>query len=519
MSPSHPRPARAWAQQRIALLVATCVTLAATGAGAAARTAAATTAAAATATATQPTATISSTALRSAIAVRASDRRALAHDLNGLSACLHRRARGCGSQRHAVTSSRAKLAGAERRVRRLTARISRRRSHSSDLRTADTGTGVASSIGPGAGTGSTGTTGSSGKSSTGLSSTGLSSTGIGSTGSDSPGTGSSGTDSSSGAFDLPFVKGVDTNLQGWGTAAEPQIAHEITTVGARWAREDLNWSEIEPRRGVFDWSSFDQMVSTAQANGITILPVAGYAPSWTTPESSTDYATFIAAAVARYGPGAPANLQWWELWNEPYYSYAWSGKPGDPAAYARDVQAASQAAKEVAPTVKVLVAAEDGDAAAAGGGWWTTSVDAYFAAVPDLGKWIDGVAVHPYGDDPAVPVKEADGFRGTSGGWSFQRIDSIRADFAAHGVNVPFWITEIGWTTSEVSEATQAHNYEDLTTQVAARPWVRAMFSYCLREFNGDAADSEAQFGLEKYGSWQPKPAFYALQKGFGSLS
>ncbi len=513
MSPSHPRPARAWAQQRIALLVATCVTLAATGAGAAPTTAAAT------ATATQPTATISSTALRSAIAVRASDRRALAHDLNRLSACLHGRARRCGSQRRAVTGSRAKLAGAERRVRWLTARISRRRGHSSDSRTVGRGSGVIGSTGPGAGTGNMGTIGSSGKSSTSPSTTGFGPTGIGSTGSDSLGASSSGTDSSSGDFDSPFVKGVDTNLQGWGTAAEPQIAHEITTVGAHWAREDLNWSKIEPQRGVFDWSSFDQMISIAQANGITILPVAGYAPSWTTPDSSTDYAAFIAAAVARYGPGTAANLQWWELWNEPYYAYAWSGKPGDPAAYARDVQAASQAAKEVAPTVKLLIAAEDGDAAAAGGGWWTTSVDAYFAAVPDLGKWIDGVAVHPYGDDPAVPVKEADGFRGATGGWSFQRIDSIRAAFAAHGVNVPFWITEIGWTTSEVSEATQAHNYEDLTVQVAARPWVRAMFSYCLREFNNDPADSEAQFGLEKYGSWQPKPAFYALQKGFGSLS
>jgi hypothetical protein len=493
MFTSHPRPARAWAQQTIALLAATCAALLAVSAGVAART-----------TTTQPTATISSTALRHAIAVRAAARDALARDSRRLRACLRVRSGRCGFRRRALTSSHAKLAGAERRVRSLTAHISRGLRRSNGSRSAGTDAGVL---------------GSTGADLTGINPTSTGSTGIDPTGLGSSDPGPTGADSGSEDFGLPFVKGVDTNLQGWGTAAEPQIAHEITTVGANWAREDLNWSEIEPRRGVFDWSSFDQMVATATANGITVLPVAGYAPSWTTPGSSTDYAAFIAAAVARYGPGTTANLQWWELWNEPYYAYAWSGNPGDPAAYARDVQAASQAAKKVAPTVKLLMAAEDGDAAAAGGGWWTTSVDAYFAAVPDLGKWIDGVAVHPYGDDPAVPVKEANGFRGTSGGWSFQRIDSIRAAFSAHGVNIPFWITEIGWTTSEVSEATQAHNYEDLSAQVAARPWVRAMFSYCLREFNSNPADSEAQFGLEKYGSWQPKPAFYALQKGFGSLS
>lgn len=483
MSTSHPHPPREWAQQTLTLLVATCLTLLAISAGAAART-------------TQPTATISSTVLHKAITTRKADLRALVHNSAALRACLRKHPTRCRAQRRAVKRSRVKLASAERRVRSLTARIARR--HRS---LGGTPTSAATQAPTPTVSGHT-----------------LKRNAIGSVSSESA-TGGGSTGSTSSNFGLPFAKGVDTNLQGWGPIAEPQVTHEIEAVGAHWAREDLNWSKVEPQRGVFDWSSFDQMVSIAKANGITILPVAGYSPSWTTPEDSTDYAAFIAAAVTRYGPGTAANLQTWELWNEPYYAYAWSGKPGDPAAYARDVKEASQAAKQVAPTVKILMAAEDGDAAAAGGGWWTTSVQSYFAAVPDLGKWIDGVAVHPYGDDPAVPVKEANGFRGTSGGWSFQRIDSIRAAFTAHGVNVPFWITEIGWTTSEVSEATQAHNYEDLTAQVAARPWVRGMFSYCLREFNSDPTNSEAQFGLEKYGTWQPKQAFYALQKGFASLS
>jgi hypothetical protein len=511
MFTSRPEPHRPRVEQITTVLVATCLILLAISTGAAART-------------PQPTATISSAALHGAIAARTAAERAFIRSSSKLRTCLRTAPKRCSAERRAVRHSRIKLTGAERRVHSLTASIARRRHASpsttgaqapiSPLSGHSTGSSPTSagSVGPvGIGSIRTGSAG------TGPIGTRPAESGPADTGSISTGSGSEGT--SSGDFGQSFVKGVDTNLQGWGATAEPQVTHEITTLGAHWAREDLNWSKVEPQRGVFDWSAFDQMVATAQANGITILPVIGYAPSWTTPSSSADYAAFVAAAVARYGPGTASNLQWWELWNEPYYAYAWSGQPGDPAAYARDVRAASQAAKEVAPTVKVLMAAEDGDAAAAGGGWWTTSVQAYFAAVPDLGKWIDGVAVHPYGDDPALPVKEAGGFRDASGGWSFQRIDSIRASFAAHGVNVPFWITEIGWSTAEMSEATQAHNYEDLIAQVSARPWIRAMFTYCMREFNNNPADAEAQFGLEKYGTWQPKQAFYALQKGFGALS
>ena len=98
------------------------------------------------------------------------------------------------------------------------------------------------------------------------------------------------------------------------------------------------------------------------------------------------------------------------------------------------------------------------------------------------------------------------------------RIDAIHSQFLAHGVNVPFWITEVGWSTARVSEAEQARNYTDLIPQVASRPWIRALFSFCMRETQEHPTDAESQHGLLKYGSWEPKPAFYALQQGFKTL-
>jgi hypothetical protein len=331
----------------------------------------------------------------------------------------------------------------------------------------------------------------------------------------------SGSSSSSETFGLPFVKGINAGLQGWGVNNMPTISSEMNSLGVNWAREDLPWSEVEPQQGVFKWASFDNTVAAAKANGITILPIVGYAPSWTSPTNAAAYAEFVAAAVARYGPGTSANLQWWELWNEPYFAYAWSEHSPEPEAYGRDALAAAEAAKKVAPSVKLLIAADYQESAQTGGSSKEekTWIDDMFTAAPTLGKWIDGVSVHPYGGDPALPLKEKGGYLDTSGQWGFARIDTIREKFLAHGVNVPFWITEEGWSTWEMSEATQAHYYADLIPQIKQRPWIRALFPFGLREGTAKPTNNQAGFALLKYGTWEPKSAWSVLQAGFKELS
>jgi hypothetical protein len=89
------------------------LTLLAASAGAAART-------------TQPTATISSATLRSAVAARTADKRALTRDSSRLTTCLRTDFGHCGGQRITVARRRAKLAAAERYVLDLSARIARR---------------------------------------------------------------------------------------------------------------------------------------------------------------------------------------------------------------------------------------------------------------------------------------------------------------------------------------------------------------------------------------------------------
>jgi hypothetical protein len=71
------------------------------------------------------------------------------------------------------------------------------------------------------------------------------------------------------------------------------------------------WSQVEKKRGVFDWTSLDTAVATAQKNGVNdILMVLAGTPSWATSDPSSGGL----AGVEPGGAGAPKDLAYWDEW-------------------------------------------------------------------------------------------------------------------------------------------------------------------------------------------------------------
>lgn len=322
------------------------------------------------------------------------------------------------------------------------------------------------------------------------------------------------------------VRGINTNVTGWGSQG-PQVLSEMSALGANWIREDLSWARSEPSRGVFDWSSFDNTVALARAAGFQILPILGYAPAWSSPNNAADFGNFVAAAVSRYGPGTTADITYFEVWNEPYYAYAWSGMAPDAGQYANDYVAAVTAGRAANPAAKFLISADNADAPKSGGScpWNTCWIEDMFTAEPTLSSYIDGISFHPYTQDgPANPLAEDSTFRSVTGNWAFARIDVAQRVFAERGVNAPFWITEVGWSTCPgadecVSEATQAAYYQDLFPLIDARPWIQAVFPYMGRDCcNSDPADEQQYFGLARWPDQSHKPAWDAVRNGYLTL-
>jgi hypothetical protein len=244
------------------------------------------------------------------------------------------------------------------------------------------------------------------------------------------------------------------------------VVDQVVATGARWMREDLNWADVQPFPGVWAWRRFDRVLAAAARRRVRVLPILLGAPCWavapgvpvaaclhTLPATDVDFARFAARAAARYGPGGAfwrarpaldARLapRWFEVWNEPDLPAPGGHAPGaTPERYARLVKAAVGAARAVAPGTRWLAAAvgEVDDAEPGFPAGPTTWAEGMVRGVPDIGRYVDALSVHPY--PGARPPAQLDVGAGT-----FANADRIAGQFAAAGVPRPVWITEVGYT-------------------------------------------------------------------------
>ena len=106
--------------------------------------------------------------------------------------------------------------------------------------------------------------------------------------------------------------------------------------GFKIIRTDMLWHEIEKEKGVYDFSTFDQLLSELDKRNIRpylILdygnPLYGCTTSVTTTQCMEGYKNFIKMAVARYKQYNPI----WEIWNEPDVIHFWYPQPAYQCSY------------------------------------------------------------------------------------------------------------------------------------------------------------------------------------------
>jgi len=324
------------------------------------------------------------------------------------------------------------------------------------------------------------------------------------------------------------------NASGWGGDGTAGRLDQVSSdTGTHWLREEFLWSRIEPQHGQFDFSYYDHFMLLAAQNDFHVLPLLDDTPSWagpnwnTIPSDPSDYAAYVAAVVKRYGPGgsfwsahpelsSTAAPNTYELWNEPY-------QPGgndntyDPGRYARLVKAATTAGRDANPHTKYLLADEVTGQQV--GSTWVPWIDALYQAVPDLNKYFDAVAIHPYGTD--VTSLKAPGFG------QLRRTELLRSALVSHGAaDKPLWITEVGWstcshgslcvsTTQQATNTTQLFHYLHTTWA----PYVKAVFLYNYQDISNDNTSSFDNYGLTTTND-TPKPALtiYKAQAALTSM-
>ncbi len=269
----------------------------------------------------------------------------------------------------------------------------------------------------------------------------------------------------------------------------------IKAAGIGWIRDEVYWSVVEKRKGVFDFPpQYDHYLKAAQARGIQVLLILDFgnvlysgaekgAPA--TEAERQAFARYCAEVVKRYGP---LGVRHFEIWNEPNASMFWKPQP-NPGDYARLLESAYKACKDADPGSTVL-------------GCSTSGTDLDFIGgvlAAGGGRFMDAVSFHPY-CQPSPPEERL--------------LDDI-SRLKALAPEKPLWITEIGYPThagaAGVHEETQA-NYLVRTFLLArTSPALQRVFWYDFQNDGQDGVEAEFNFGLVRMDK-TPKPSYRAIK-------
>ncbi len=275
-----------------------------------------------------------------------------------------------------------------------------------------------------------------------------------------------GQSSSSNSFSL----GVNILWGGGDIAALEKRFARMKSLGLTEARIDWEWRAVESKKGIYDWSALDQLVSLAAKNGITIFPIVHYAPNWALPttmkpdgvyemapreDAFAAYAKFLAASIDRYGPqgNAPVAfkpIKYWQVWNEPNGKEFWGPTP-NAASFIKLMKAVD---KTLGQRRKNIILVHAG----------LSKADIVFLwqlwdKDPDYGRLFDVMAIHPYFFNPRGGVRDVEaidnnddpssaalGFVGGKyDGGFLSKVFNIQLFLTLKKAPKPIWITEIGF--------------------------------------------------------------------------
>ena len=192
--------------------------------------------------------------------------------------------------------------------------------------------------------------------------------------------------------------------------------------GMGWVRCDFDWRSIETKKGVWDFSKFDKIVSECETAGIQFLPILGYSVPWAHPAHAhlDSWEEYVQKVVTHYGRRLPVL----EVWNEENIGQFWHDP--NPTNYLVLLRRTHETVKKIDPKIRV----------AFGG---TSGVPfGFIEEVYRLGgaKWFDIMNIHPY-SHPRRPEGSMDA-----------QIERLRAMMERYGdADKPIWITEVGWPT------------------------------------------------------------------------
>ncbi|HVU77682.1 MAG TPA: beta-galactosidase [Gaiellaceae bacterium] len=287
----------------------------------------------------------------------------------------------------------------------------------------------------------------------------------------------------------PYVKyGVqDDAWLEYGTGDDGTVADraaQLKQMGVDVVRLTINWRQVEPRRGVYDWSIPDAALKALHAEGIAPLVTLWGTPRWANggrsqnwaPKSKWTFAAFAKAAAKRY-----PYVHLWTIWNEPNQRIAL--RPTSPKTYVQQLLNPAVIAIHNASPRSLVAGGVTAPRAGSGG---VSPID-WIAGMKAAHARMDAYAHNPY------PLRR--GETPTSGGCdhcttvtmaTLPRL--LRAVQKSFGTHMRIWLTEYGYQTNPpdrmlgVTYATQARYTSDAAQVAYQAPRVDILIHYLVQD-------------------------------------
>ena len=300
-----------------------------------------------------------------------------------------------------------------------------------------------------------------------------------------------------------------------------QTVSELKQIGVTWVRFQLDWNGIEPQQGQFNWSTLDNVVTLANANGIHLDFPLQNAPNWAKSQTcgghpllpgTTEIAQYATAVAQRYnGQNGHGYIDSYEIGNEEFDNYLPPIKkitdkycPGInllPIA-GPDLKAGYQAVKAQSPNATVGMFAI----------WYPNvpHIQSYMQYLYQnhYGTYFDYANFHYYicNNNPSSSSGDRPSYD-----QEWQTIHQVMAQNGDSGK--PIWNTETGWSISSyahpakcnVSPQTQAQYMSYELNSAANSHVVQHLFWYTLSTQSRDDSVVQPQ-GTQL-------PSFYVMQQ------
>jgi len=324
--------------------------------------------------------------------------------------------------------------------------------------------------------------------------------------------------------DVPIL-GVNVALEqyddGRGAVTAPLEAAltRIVEGGFIWVRQSFYWSQIEPGVGArsplpyFDWSVPDRILAAlARHPGLRLVAVLDDSPP-VPPADPDRFAAFAGAFAARYG----AQVDYYQVWDEPNLAAHWGGGTVSPPAYADLLARTARAIRAADPDACILLA---GLAPTVETGPQNLSDMRYLEQLYQAGAapYFDIVSGKPYGFDTGPDDRRAGEMV-----LNFSRLLLLREVMVAHGdAGKAIWASHWGWNAlppgwtgapsvwGQTDEATQAaRTVAALERARAEWPWAGALI---LEHFQPAADPDDPRWGFALVGPGDaPRPVYDAV--------